>query len=328
MTEIIRNTNGQLKWPLRLIWNDTERRPRAPVRLPVGFILIFLFAGFGSGFSPEPLTSERPVVGAINDLVSVAPQTIGISAGVVLASLLLDRRVLTDLGLDLTRGWWRGLAGGTILGIGIAASGVVVGVLGGYIAISGIQVTGGILVWLVLVIAAAGFQLLYLIPEELFVRGYIITNIIEGLEGVPTVPREVAAGIGVVVASLVFYVTHSGRGTVFGLMAAGFAILLGIGYVLSGDLSIPVGIHFGINMTWVVVGVNPQSASLIELTATGTVAGSLILPIEVVIASLVAVVVGSGLMVWWERSMAGHVQIAPSIVYPTLRLQHDVPTTE
>jgi len=171
----------------------------------------------------------------------------------------------------------------------------------------------------VLVIAAAGFQLLYLVPEELFVRAYLITNIVEGFEGTPSVPRGVAAGVGVVVASLVFYVTHSGRGTVFGLMAAGFAVLLGIGYVLSGDLSVPVGIHFGINMTWVLAGVNPRSASLVELTAAGTVSESLTLPVEVVIASLVATAVGSVAMVWWDRSIDGRVRIAPSIPHPTLR---------
>lgn len=328
MLEIVRNSNGRLKWPLRLIWNEIERRPRVPVRLPIGFVFIFLFAGVGSGFRPEPLMSGGPVPGAINNLISVAPQAIGISVGVVLASLLLDRRVVTNLGLDLTRGWWRTLAGGSILGVGIAASGVVVGLLGGYVEVSGFQVTGGVFVWLVLVISAAGFQLLYLIPEELFVRGYIITNLVEGFEGVPSVPRGVAAGVGVVVASIVFYMTHSGRGTVFGLMAAGFAVLLGIGYVLTGDLSVPIGIHFGINMTWVFVGVNPQSASLIELTATETVAASLTLPLEVVMASLVAVVVGSGVMVWWDRSMNGQIQIAPSLASPMFRWQRDTPTTE
>ena len=328
MPRILRDSNGRLKRPLRLFWNETEHRARVPVRLPVGFALIFLFAGIGSGVSPEPLPSGRPVAEAINTLVSVAPQAIGIGGGVVLASLFLDRRAVTDLGLDLTRGWWRGLAGGSILGIGIAASGVAVGVLGGHIEISGLRMTGGVLVWPVLVIAAAGFQLLYLVPEELFVRGHIITNIVEGFEGVPSVPRFAAAGVGVAVASLVFYVTHSGRGTVFGLMAAGFAVLLGIGYVLTGDLSVPVGIHFGINMTWVIVGINPQSASLVELTAAGTVTESLTLPVEVVIASLVAVTVGIGLLVWWDRSTNGRVQIEPSIAYPTFRRQRDTPTGE
>jgi len=328
MSSILRDPNGRLRRPLRLLWNETERRSRVPVRLPVGFALIFLFAGIGSGFSPEPLMGRRPVADAINTLVSVAPQAVGIGGGVVLASLLLDRRAVTDLGLDLTRGWWRGLAGGSVLGIGIAASGVAVGVLGGHVEISGLQMTGGVAVWPVLVIAAAGFQLLYLVPEELFVRGYVITNIVEGFEGVPSVPRSAAAGVGVVVASLVFYVTHSGRGTVFGLMSAGFAVLLGIGYVLTGDLSVPVGIHFGINMSWVIVGVNPQSASLVELTAAGTVAESLILPVEVVIASLVAATVAVGVMVWWDRSTTGRVQIEPSIAYPTFRGQRDTPPSE
>lgn len=319
ISSLIRNDGKRVRLPLRLLWNVAEHRPRAPFRLLGGSVLIFVLAGLGNQYGFRPLGGEGPLVDAANQLVGVAPQAVGIGLGVALASLFIDRRRLTDLGLDLASGWWRGLAGGIALGVSIVAFSVIGALLGGYIAIGGTQLSGGPLVWLLLAGSAVLFQLLFVVPEEWFVRGYVITNITEGFDGVPSVPRSVAAGIGVVVAALVFYVTHSGRGEVFGLMAGGLAVLLGVGYVLSGDLSIPIGIHAGINVASVLVGTNPQSASVLRLTAPDTVVTSLTLPIEVVVLRLLGAALGIAVLLWWYATVRGPLGIASTVAHPTLR---------
>lgn len=319
LQSLIRNENQQLRLPFRLVWNSGEHRPRALVRFVTGSVLIFLFAALGSQYRRSPLAGEGPVIQAINQLVWVLPQAVSISVGVVLAALLIDRRRLTNLGLDVDLGWWRGLAGGTGLGVGITVLSVVVGLVTGYYDIVDVQIRGGLVVWPLFAVGAAGFQLLYLVPEELFIRAYMITNIIEGFDGVSSVPRSVAAGIGVVVTSVVFYFTHSGRGHVFGVMIGGIAVLLGIGYVLSGDLSVPIGMHFGFNIAGVFSGTNPQPASLLQLTATGSIEATTLLPIEAVAVQLVGTALGVGLLFWWYHTNDGRVQVDPAVARPTLR---------
>lgn len=98
-------------------------------------------------------------------------------------------------------------------------------------------------------------------------------------------------------------------------MAGGFAVLLGAGYVLSGNLSIPIGIHFGINF----VGTNPVSASLFRPTATETVAANLVLPIEIVVLRLAATLCGIIFLLGWYRTDAGRIEVTPTLARPTLR---------
>lgn len=319
LSAIVRGNDRRLRLPFRLVWHETERRPRSLVRLAVGVVVIFLFASLGSQYRVEPFTGRGPFVGVVNQVVWVLPQAVSIAFGVVLASWLLDRRRITDLGLDLDPGWRREFVGGTALGIGITSSSVGVALLSGSIEIHGTQVTGGPLGWLGLTLGAVVFQLLFVVPEELFVRGYLITNVAEGLDGVPLIPRWFAAVIGIAAASLLFYLTHSGRGQIFGLMAGGVAVFLGVGYVLSGSLSVPIGIHFGFNIAGVVLGTNLQAASVLRLQTTGTITDSLVLPIEMVGARLGASALGVLLLLWWFHTVRGKLRVSPSIVHPTLR---------
>jgi hypothetical protein len=195
-----------------------------------------------------------------------------------------------------------------------------VGLIVGFYEFAGVASIPSILVWLLLAVGGAVFQLIFVIPEELFVRGYLITNIIEGFEGIEQMPRWVAAGIGIIGASGVFYMTHAaGKGHMTGLMMGGFSLLLGLGYVLSGDLSVPIGIHFGFNFAGVLVGTNAQQASLFEITSQTTVQDSLALPLESVTVRLLGTVIGIGLVVAWYYSVRGRLRVASLMTRPTLR---------
>jgi membrane protease YdiL (CAAX protease family) len=319
MTRILRNRNDRLRLPLRLVWNDGERRPRAPLRLAAGVVVVLVFANNGRTLRPSPFAGDGPLAAVANNLIGGIPQSGGIALGVILAALVVDQRVLTDLGLRLGRGVWRRFAGGAALGAAISAVGIALGVVSGFYEFTGFQLTGGPGVWALLVAGTALSQLFIVVAEELFVRGYIITNTLEGLDGIPSIPRSVAVGVAVAISSAFFYLTHSTRGDAFAVMAGGLAVLLGIAYVLSGDLAVPIGIHFGVNFAGMIGGSAPQQATLVRLSSTETVAESLVLPPEAVVVRLLGAAVGVGLLFGWYRRAAGDGRVAPSIVRPTLR---------
>jgi membrane protease YdiL (CAAX protease family) len=309
-----------LRRPFRLVWTEVDRRPRFPVRLLAGFVLFLALAGAGNQFRPTLLSGDGPLVRTVNMIGRQLPNAVGLTLAVVVAALLIDRRRLTDLGLQLDQNWWRGLVGGTALGAGITLFAVGVGLTTGYYEFIGFVRPSHILVWILLAIGGAIFQLIFVVPEELFVRGYLITNVVEGFESVRRVPRWLAAGIGVLAASGVFYATHTaGKGEIVGAMMGALSILLGLGYVLSGDLSVPIGIHFGFNFLGVLAGTNAQPASVLRITSSTTVQGSLALPLEAVIVRLVGAVLATGLFVAWYVTVGSGLQVVPDLTRPTLR---------
>lgn len=314
------NLHPSLQRLVGVFWNGTERRPRTPFRLGAGFLLFLLLAGAGNQYRPTLLMRDGPIPETINMLSSQLPNALGLGLAVVLAALLVDRRHVTDLGLDVNRRWWRELGGGAALGAGISLLAIVVGLGAGYYEVTGVRLTSGLAVWIPLAVGAAVFQLLFVVPEELFVRGYVLTNVVEGLDGVPSVGRPLAAGVGIILSSALFYLTHaSAKGATVGLMMFGLSLLLGVGYVLSGNLSVPIGIHFGFNAVGVVGGINPQPASLLEMTAASTVHESVGLPVEAVAVRMVGTVVALGMLFWWYHSTDGRLRVAPAIARPALR---------
>lgn len=316
----LRGEDRRRRLPVRLVWNGDERRPRGLIRLLTAFVLFVVLAALGNQYRPTLLAGDGALVESANMLSRQVPNAVGLALAVVIAALLVDRRRLTDLGLRLDRGWWRGLVGGIALGGGITLLGVVAGLLVGYYEFSGVATASGPLTWLLIAGAAACFQLLFVVPEEMFVRGYLVTNVTESFEGVPSVPRGVAAGIGVIAASVVFYLTHAaGKGVVFGLMAGGLSILLGVGYVLSGDLSVPIGIHFGFNFAGVLVGTNAQPASILRTTSSTTVQESIALPPDAVVVRLLGASIGIAAVCWWYHAVYGRIRVAPTVVEPILR---------
>lgn len=316
----LRGEDQRLRLPFRLAWNETDRRLRAPIRIAIAFALFVVLAGAGNQFRPTLLAGDGALVQVVNMIGRHLPNAIGLSLAVILAALLIDRRRLADLGLSVDRGWWRGLIGGTALGGGITLLAVGGGIAFGYYEFAGVATPRDPLVWPLLAVGGAVFQLIFVVPEELFVRGYLITNVTEGLDGVPSVPRWLAAGVGVLAASGVFYLTHAAaKGPTVGLMMGSLSILLGLGYVLSGDLSVPVGIHFGFNFAGVLVGTNPQPASLLRTTSSTTVRESLALPIEAVAGRLVGALLGIAILVAWYLLVVGRLRVVADIARPTFR---------
>lgn len=89
-------------------------------------MVFLILAGAGNQYRPTLLAGDGAVSETVTMLVRQLPNALGLGLAVVVAALLVDRRRLADLGLDLDRGWWRGLGGGIALGAAIKASNVMV----------------------------------------------------------------------------------------------------------------------------------------------------------------------------------------------------------
>jgi len=87
------------------------------------------------------------------------------------------------------------------------------------------------------------------VREELFFRGYLIKNLAEGLN-LPRISSKTALLISYLLISIVFGFFHAFNQNAtlvssLNLILAG--LFLGLGYVLTSDLAIPIGLHIGWN---------------------------------------------------------------------------------
>ena len=170
------------------------------------------------------------------------------AVGVVVAAVVIDRRTLADLGLGVGRDWLVDFAFGLLLGAALMTAVFLVALAAGWIRVAGTFAAGS---------APGGFVGGFLaltalfvvvgLAEEVVARGYVLTNVAEGLAG--SLSRERAVGVAVVVSSLLFAAAHLRNPNATLVSALGITVagvFLAAGYVLTGDLAIPAGVH----VTW------------------------------------------------------------------------------
>ena len=251
---------------LRLLaWNEREQRPRSLVR--VGLFLIL----YGSLFLTLPnlvWPSGDSLLRSATLRVLLVCCTFGLLFG---AATYLDKRPVCSFGLRITRRWVSDALAGAIIGGTIPVVAVALGVFGGWITVGnpGYTLTStyfqDIRLAIVITVGIA-------IAEELVFRGYVLTNVIEGLDfrwlsGTTTV--FVAWSVSALLFGLAHPAPNVGAGIHF--LSAGF--LLGLAYLLSGQLGLPIGIHAGFNfVSGYVVPMSPdQSLVVVPLSVSGPV---------------------------------------------------------
>lgn len=301
-----------------LVWNAAERRPPAPLRLVAVVVVVFV-ALLLAGFAVVPLRGGDVASGGA---VGAVASGVAVTGGVLLVARVVDRRRLADLGLRAERGWLADLLAGLGLGVALQTLVAVVGVLAGWFRLvdtavgSPAAVAGALALYL-----AVGFY------EELLLRGYVLTNAAEALSG-HLGERGAAAG-AVLLSAAVFGVAHWGNPSASALSTLGVTlagVFLGLGYVLTGRLSLPVGVHVTWNVTQGVVYGLPVSgtsagAHLLDLDPVGPtlVTGGAFGP-EAGLLGVAALVVGTVATVAWDR-WTGDGRLDPRVVVPDLRWQ-------
>jgi uncharacterized protein len=166
-----------------------------------------------------------------------------------LAGRFLDRRPFADFGCRLSGGWWLDLLFGMALGALLMTVIFLVELGFGWIAVTGeFQSLAPGTPFALALLLPAGIFLCVGVYEELLARGYQLRNAAEGFN-YPALGPGGAVLLAWVLSSVFFGVLHAANPnatavSTFNIVIAG--LMLGFGYVLTGELAIPIGLH----ITW------------------------------------------------------------------------------
>lgn len=246
------------------IVNKQEKRMRALVRIALYLMLTILVASVPV-FIPD--TSTEFIVRAL------------LCLGLYYIMIrYVDLRSWNESGLILSKAWVKeGMAG---LAIGALAMGLIFGIewVSGSLKVTGFGWQGtssALWMWPVLAyliqMISVGFY------EELIGRGYILRNMTEGF-AIGKVSTVQSAIIAIVLSSAIFGLAHAGNPNVswialFNIFVAG--IMLAVPFVITGRLSLSIGIHIAWNFFqggiygFPVSGLEVRN-SLIEIRQGGT----------------------------------------------------------
>jgi membrane protease YdiL (CAAX protease family) len=223
-----------------LFWNARERRLRAGWRLSVFFVVLLVVAVV-EGRVRAGLAGRLPDI--YEGLVRALVFALLIAAALYLASRVLDHRRMRDYGFHFSRKWWTDLGFGLVLGAVLLFGVLAVELAMGWVTVTdtfarspGQPFVATILVGVVAVVAVA-------FGEEASYRGYPIKNLAEGVAR-----ARWGIVIAVVIPAVFFGLAHATNPnatwlTTFNIVI--FGLLFGTGYVLTGELALPIGLHFG-----------------------------------------------------------------------------------
>jgi len=202
------------------------------------------------------------------DLVRALVFALLIAAALYLASRVLDHRRMSDYGFHFSRKWWTDLGFGLVLGALL-----LFGVLAVELAVGWVKVTGSF--------AAAWPALCSHDPGRRRRRcgrslrgGGVLSRIPDQEPGRGRRQSTVGMVIAVVIPAVFFGLAHATNEnatwlSVFNIVI--FGLLFGTGYVLTGELALPIGLHFGWDFVqgfvFGVVASGKQYGSVLVLTA-------------------------------------------------------------
>jgi uncharacterized protein len=223
-------------------WNNQERRLRAGWRLVLQMDLFLISATIPS-FFVMAVGKESPWAPA-DSAISVA-----LCLGVIwIVGRFLDRRRIKDYGYHLTWGWWTDFGFGLLLGAVLMTGVFLTERLAGWIDVSAPVLHEGAQAWGRILLLSVPLFFGVALNEEFMSRGYQLRNFAEGIVGRRMGPRA-AIVIAWLISSSLFGVFHilnpnaTGVSTL-NIMLAG--LLLGLPYILTGELAISIGLH----LTW------------------------------------------------------------------------------
>jgi uncharacterized protein len=243
----LRSMRAFLRWPGALLWNEEEGRLRAGVR-------VFIFFGLW-GFGPailHRLLGEwvRLLAGDRGQwLASIYLDLLRLFA-VLLAALLVarfvDHRPLADWGFHFDRRWWLDLVFGMALGALLMCAIFAVQWALGWVTISGFWSAPAGVPFAAAILAPLVLAIVVSVSEELLARGNQLLNFAEGFRFLGLRWSILAAWA---ISSFIFGLLHVSNPN-SSWLSTGYLVFygafLGIGYLLTGELALPIGLHF----TW------------------------------------------------------------------------------
>ncbi|OVE84242.1 CPBP family intramembrane glutamic endopeptidase [Natronolimnobius baerhuensis] len=309
-----------------LLYASSETRLRATwraliplvVAVSVYFVSHLLLESAMGAVAGTSTTGTATVIATVTGLATLTV-LIALSAitGIVVAARL-DHRYVRSYGFAISSRWVSDFGAGALIGALASVGAVGYHVLRGYSTVSveltGIGVGGTILAPAVLLV----FVLFYLSNtafEEVVFRAILIPTAAEGLHA-RTLERT-AAVLGAIAVSLpLFGAIHLlGGGFAAVITSAVGGVLFATAYVLTGQLGLPIGVHFGgvaiLSVMQSPVSADPELTLPSIVVAEWTTTPSLAVSVELWIVRLV---VGVALICLWVRLRYGDVSIADQVV--------------
>lgn len=308
---------GRLRSPWRLLLQYLLYKTTVPLFLLVAaYLLVPADMGAAGGGKPDvSVLMESPALPLIGSVASLA----AVCSSVWLAGRFLDRRPFADFGFRLSRGWWLDFCFGLVLGALLMTVIFLIELSLGWISVSGSfagEAPGTPSVLAVLVplgvFVCVGFS------EELLFRGYQIKNAAEGLY-LPALGPRGAVIVAWLLSSAFFGYLHADNPNATPLATFNVALaglMLGLGYVLTGELAIPIGLHVTWNLFqssvygFPVSGFDSPGAALfaVEQRGPGLWTGGTFGP-EAGLLGISAMLLGALLITLWVRLRAGKISL-------------------
>jgi uncharacterized protein len=210
----------------------------------VAWLLVDSGGRMASGGLDTLVVPDSPAVPLVSGIVGLLAALLT----VWLAGRFLDRRSFSEFGFRLGAGWWLDLVVGMVLGALLMTAVFLIELGLGWVEVTGsFETQGGAPFVISLLFPAAAFVCVGVSEETVF-RGYQLKNAAEGLNYHSLGPRG-AILLAWVLSSVFFAVLHAANPnatpiSTLNIVLAG--LMLGFGYVLTGELAIPIGLH----ITW------------------------------------------------------------------------------
>ena len=244
---------------------------------------------------------------------------------------VIDRRPLADYGFHFSAAWWLDFGFGLLLGAALMALVFLAAWLAGWVTVVatwrsdppgmpfGLAFLAPFVLYLVVAIA-----------EELLTRGNQIVNLTEGLA-----PRGYTAAVlaAWIISSIIFgllhiFNPHATWVSTTNLTLMGF--MFGLGFVLTGELALPIGLHLTWNLVqgnvygFPVSGKMQYATTLVAIREHGPTVwtGGAFGP-EAGLLGILATVAGMVIIVGWVKWRYGdlslgriHIKAAMQDIYP------------
>lgn len=320
---------------LRLFWNPEEKRLAMVWRLIIQLILMFVLAlplGYLQFYLLQSEMQPAPGVLIALNLLSVLTTLLGFMGSIWLTGRLFGRRKFADFGIHFSRNWWTDLGFGMLLGAVLMALIFLIEYAAGWITITDAfhDPTSQYPFWV-------GFllQLLFFVNvgiyEEFFSRGFHLKNLSEGFNVFRRINPQTAILISLLLSSAFFGLLHAGNPNAtwvssFNIFLAG--IFLAMGFILTGELAIPIGVH----ITW-----NFFQGNVFGFPVSGTNAGATLIAIEqkgpqlftggpfgpeAGLIGIAAIILGSVLTVLYVKMRYGKAALFSNLAVPEFLPKH------
>jgi hypothetical protein len=238
-----------------LFWNRVDGRLRAGWRVLIHLIGYLYAPPLLNSAIGEPISLVLarlfPEVAPFSDRLTLfALRLVAVLLATWLVVRFIDRRPWSEMGLQFDRPWWLDLLFGLLLGALLMSFVFAVEYQAGWVSVRDFFVVDlNATPFVVALIGPLVVSLVISIVEELLARGYQLRNLAEGLN-MPSVGPSRAIVASWVISSSLFGLLHvfnpnaTWLSTLY-LMLTGF--FFGLGFVLTGRLGLPIGLHFAWN---------------------------------------------------------------------------------